>query len=171
MAEPLDFNGLPLTVPEDKNQFMSARNGDHTLTPFQCPQCQCRNIKRRNLWPNFIPDELFESQAIRFTIDAFWSQTPSTLKAHLSEVHFQLKYQRALGYICIPPLGPWPLDDHLGMAQAMTLECRANKKGNRGQKFVTHETSCKARTVYTNLWAASPWSGLDLNFASKNQKC
>ena len=53
VAESLDFNGLPLTVPEDKNRFMSARNGDHTLTPFQCPQCQCRNIKRRNLRPKF----------------------------------------------------------------------------------------------------------------------
>ena len=170
MAEPLDFNGLPLTIPEDNNRFMSARNGDHTLTPFQCPLCHCRNIKGRNLRPNYVPDALFESGCIRSTLDAFWSRTPGTLAAHLSEIRFQLKYQRALGYICIPPLGPWPLGAHLGMAQAITLECRANEKGIRGRKFVTHETSRKARTVHTNLWAASPWSGVDLSFASRNQK-
>jgi hypothetical protein len=32
VAEPLDFNGLPLMVPEDKNHFMSAWKDDHTLT-------------------------------------------------------------------------------------------------------------------------------------------
>lgn len=56
------------------------------------------------------------------------------------------------------------------MDQAITLECRAHEKGTRGQKFVPHKTSCKAGTVYTNLWAASPWSGVDLSFVSKNQK-
>ena len=54
VAEPIDFNGRPLTVPDDKNRFMSARDGDHTLTPFQCPICQCRNIKRQNLIPNVL---------------------------------------------------------------------------------------------------------------------
>eukprot|EP00956_Cyclotella_meneghiniana_P036908 scaffold132204_cov35-Cyclotella_meneghiniana.AAC.2 len=62
VAEPIDFDGRPLTVPDDKNRFMSARNGDHTLTPFQCPLCQCRNIKRRNLIPNLTQDELFVCQ-------------------------------------------------------------------------------------------------------------
>jgi hypothetical protein len=34
---------------------------------------------------------------------------------------------------------------------------------------VTHETARKARSVHTNLWAASPWSGLDVSFASKKE--
>ena len=151
VAEPLDFNGLPLAVPDDVGRFMSARDGDHTLTPFQCPQCQCRNIKRRDLIDDFIPDELFKAQVIRATIDAFWSRTPSTLRNHLAEIRHQLRYQRALGYNCMPPLGPWPLGAHLGMAQALTLECRANEKGTRGRATVTHETARKARTVHTNL--------------------
>ena len=149
---------------------MSARNGDHTLTPFQCPLCHCRNIKRRNLIPNFVPDELFKSQVIRSSIDAFWSRTASTLRNHLAEIRQQIKYQRALGYNCLPPLGPWPLGSHQGMAQAITLECRANEKGTRGRETVTHETARKARTVHTNLWSASPWSGLDVSFASRNSK-
>ena len=85
----MDFNGQPLTVPEDAGRFMSARDGDHTLTPFQCPLCQCRNIKRRNLIPNFIQDELFVSQCIRATIDAFWSRTTGTVDKHLGEIRFQ----------------------------------------------------------------------------------
>ena len=170
VAEPLDFNGEPLAVPDDAGRFMSARNGDHTLTPFQCPLCQCRNIKRRNLIADYVPDELFCSTVIRASIDAFWSRTPSTLRNHIAEIRHQLRYQRALGYNCMPPLGPWPLGSHLGMAQALTLECRSNEKGTKGRATVTHETARKARTVHTNLWSVSPWSGLDVSFASKNSK-
>lgn len=54
------------------------------------------------------------------------------------------------------------------MAQAIMLECRANKKGNRGKRTVSHETAPKARAVYTNLWLASPWAGVDVSFALKN---
>jgi hypothetical protein len=127
-------------VPEDRGRFMSARNGDHTLTPFQCPLCQCRNIKRRNLIPDFVQDELFTSQCIRATIDAFWSRTSGTLDKHLSEIRMQLRFQRALGYNCLPPLGPWSLGSHLGMAQAITLECRANKPGTNER-----ESNCYTR--------------------------
>jgi hypothetical protein len=95
------------------------RNRDHTLTPFQCPQCQCRNIKRRNLIPNLIQDELFVSQCIQATIDAFWSRSTGTLTKHLGEIWFKLRVQRALGFNCLPPLGPWSLGSHLGMAQAI----------------------------------------------------
>jgi hypothetical protein len=56
------------------------------------------------------------------------------------------------------------------MAQALTMESRANQPGTKGRRTVTHETACKARTVHTNLWAASPWSGLDVSFASKKGK-
>ena len=170
VAEPMDFNGQPLTVPEDSGRFMCARDGDHTLTPFQCPLCQCRNIKRRSLIPDFIQDELFVSQCIRASIDAFWSRTTGTLNKHLGEIRFQLRVQRALGFNCLPPLGPWSLGSHLGMAQAITMECRATRPGTKGRLTVTHETARKARTVHTNLWAASPWSGLDVSFASKNGK-
>lgn len=149
---------------------MAARDGDHTLTPFQCPLCQCRNIKRRDLNPNSLQDELFKCQAIRATLDAFWSRTLGTLQNHKSEIRMQLKYQRALGYNCLPPIGPWPLGSHLGMAQAITLCCRANEKGTRGRATVTHETARKARTVHTNLWKVSPWSGLDISFASEKAR-
>ena len=59
---------------------------------------------------------------------------------------------------------------HLGMAQALTLECRANEPGTRGRATVTHETARKARTVFTNLWSCSPWSRVDISFASKKGK-
>jgi hypothetical protein len=149
---------------------MCAHRGDHTLTPFQCPLCQCRNIKRRSLIPNFIQDELFTSQCIRATIDAFWSRSSGTLDKHVSEIRMQLHFQRALGFNCLPPLGPWALGTHLGMAQALTLECRGNQPGTKGRATVTYETARKARTVHSNLWAALPWSGLDVSFASKKGK-
>jgi hypothetical protein len=169
VAQPLDFNGEPLLVEEDQARFSSARNGDHTLTPFQCPLCHCRNIKRRDLRDSWA-DELFQCQVIRATIDSFWARTPGTLDGHLSEIRFQLRYGKALGISNLPRLGPWPLGDHQGMLEAITLECRAMEKGTRGRQTVTYSTVRKARTVYTNLWTASPASGADICFSSTKQR-
>lgn len=166
MTEPLDFNGQPLTVPEDADRFIRARGGDHTMTPFQCPLCCCRNIKGRNLNPKSTQDDFFECQVIRSTLDAFWSRAPGTLKNHLTEIRFLIRYGRAMGYDIIPPLGPWPLREDLGMRSALPCVCRALEKGTRGRKFVTHETSRKIRTALTNLWASSPLSGEDLTFST-----
>lgn len=165
VAEPISLHGKPLAVPEDAGRFMGVRGGDHTLTAFQCPLCQCRNIKGRDLSESW-QDKLFECQLIRATIDAFWSRAVGTLDNHVNELRFQIKYGRALGVDTLPPLGPWPLGEDMGMKHALTLECRSHEKGKHGRNVVTYSTSRKARTVHTNIWGVSPLSGADISFSS-----
>ena len=148
---------------------MTARRADHTLTPFQCPMCQCRNIKRRDL-TNSWQDQLFESMVIRATLDAFWARAPGTLSGHVSEIRFQIKYGKAMGIQTLVPLGPWPLGEDFGMQEAISLECRSLEKGTRGREVVTYATARKARSMYTNLWACSPLSGADISFSSGKQR-
>ena len=90
VAIAVDFNGQPLTVvPEDDSRFMCVRGGDHTLTAFQCPLCQCRNIKLRDLTDSW-QDQLFTCQVMRATIDAFWARAAGTLAGHKKEIRFQI---------------------------------------------------------------------------------
>ena len=165
VAVPLSLNGKPLGVPEDNHRFMQARGGDHTLTAFQCPLCQCRNIKGRDLTGSWA-DRLFECQVIRATLDAFWSKATGTLKGHCSEIRFQLKYGRTVGYCSLPPLGPWPIGEDLGMRHAIMMECRSFEPGTQGRRHITWGTARKARTVHTNLWEISPASGMDVTFST-----
>ena len=50
------------------------------------------------------------------------------------------------------------------------LETRALEKGSRGRAFITHSTARKARTLFTNLYTASPYSGADVTFAGPKNR-
>ena len=154
-----------LSVPEDALWFVRAQGGDHTLTAFQCPCCQCRNNKGRDL-TNSWQDQLFECQVIRASLDAFWSQAGGTLDNHMNELRFQLRYQRVLGISALPPLGPWPLGEDMGMKHTITMECRHHEKGRFGWEVVSYATARKAQTLHTNGWSVSPCSGADVGFSS-----
>ena len=118
------------------DRFMKARGGDHTLTAFQCPLCQCRNIKRRNL-NDLWKDKMFECQVIRATLDAFWSRASGTLDGHKTEIRFQIKYGNLVGVDPMPRLGPWPLGADLGMKHAIMMECRSYEKGTHGREQIS----------------------------------
>ncbi len=48
MARPQDEEGELMILDEDEaNRFMSARNGDNLVTPFQCDHCHFVNIMKR----------------------------------------------------------------------------------------------------------------------------
>ncbi len=79
------------------------------------------------------------------------------------------RYGRMLNYKPMPPLGPWPLYAHLGMAQAVMLLLRSMEKG-RGGGFVQYGTARKVRATLTSLWDASPSAGADITISSSSLK-
>lgn len=97
------------------------------MSSFQCPNCQSQNIRGVDIEPGMAEDEAFECVAIRATLDAFWSRT--TVKRHAREVEFTIKYGRAFCFNPFPPLGPYPLYQHMGMLQAILVEMRSMEKG------------------------------------------
>lgn len=84
----------------------------------------------------------------------------------MSEVRFLLKYAASLDIpLPFPALGPYPLGEHLGMHQAITLERRAMEPGNK-KELVSWGTTRKQRSAITRLWEASPESGADITLSS-----
>jgi len=61
------------------------------------------------------------------------------------------------------------LGDDRGMSQAIGLETRSMEPGSKPGTTVKHSTARKARSAYTNVWEASPWSGGDISLASHKQ--
>jgi len=162
---PRDFNGVSLSELEDEVRYKEARPGDHLCLPFQCPNCQSQNIRGCNLQSGLIDDEAFECIAIRATLDAFWSRASKTVASHVSEVRFMARYGAALGFSPMPPLGPWPLYQHLGLKEAMMVLMRSMEKG-RGGGRVQYGTARKARATLTVLWQSSPLAGADITLSS-----
>jgi hypothetical protein len=91
-------------------------------------------------------DEAFECVAIRATLDAFWSRT--TVKRHVREVEFTIKYGRAFCFNPFPPLGPYPLYQHMGMLQAILVEMRSMEKRARGEGRMVMSVSNMAQQIW-----------------------
>ena len=166
---PRDFHGASLAELEDLKRFKQARPGDHICCVFQCPNCQSQNIRGNDLDPNNAQDDAFEALVIRATLDAFWSHALATVASHVREARFMARYGTALGYDPLPPLGPFPLYHHGGMAHALMVLMRSTKKG-RKRATVQYSTARKARATLTVLWESSPVSGSDIVLSSGSRR-
>ena len=171
IALPEDFVGATIQELEDQERFMQARPGDHLCTSFQCPNCQSQNIRGTDLdTSRNIADACFESLCIRAHLDAFWARSKGTVKSHIANANFMVRYGRSLGFTPMPPLGPFPLGQHNGMMQAILLEMRAMEPGRGGKGTVQFGTARKLRATTTVLWESSPASGADIVLSAGNLK-
>jgi hypothetical protein len=116
-----------------------------------------------------IADACFESLCIRAQLDAFWARTKDTVKSHLSEARFMVRYGAALNFLPMPPLGPFRLGQDNGMMQALLLEMRAMEPG-RNRPTVKFGTARMIRSTTTVLWETSPLSGSDIVLSSGSVK-
>jgi hypothetical protein len=119
--------------------------------------------------PSDAQDDAFEALVIRATLDAFWSHASATVASHVREARFMAKYGTVLGYDPLPPLGPFPLYHHGGMAHALMVLMRSTEKG-RKRATVQYSTARKARATLTVLWESSPVSGSDIVLSSGSRK-
>jgi hypothetical protein len=162
---PRDFNGASLAEVDDEIHFRQARLGDHLCVPFQCPNCQSQNIRRRSIDPTYIDDLVLKCMLIQATLDAFWSRACKTIANHVREVRNMARYGQMFRYSPMPVLGPWPLYSHLGMDAALMVLLRSMEKGKTGAT-VKYGTARKARATLTVLWESSPSSGDDLTLSA-----
>jgi hypothetical protein len=101
---------------------MTARAGDHLMTPFQCKLCHFRNIMGWDpVTGEYDGVELFEIMR-RANLDAFWEQASSTVGSNLRA---GMRSERTTGRLNMlsltPPMGPFPLKDLLGMSVAIAV--------------------------------------------------
>jgi hypothetical protein len=130
IRQKVDDDGGVIEDDNDDIRFKCARAGDHLMIPFQCETCHFRNIMQRDPDPNSCTDTEMLDLMRQANLDAFWSREISTVKSNLREGIRMEKMSKRFGMPCITPvMGPWPLEDNLGMKVAMALLDRSLDQG------------------------------------------
>lgn len=152
----VDEDGQPLTVDGDGERYKCGRAGDHLMNPFQCSLCHFRNIQGRNPDLNFAPDRRFMAFVDRANLDAMWSREPATVRNNLREARrADIDYAKEFHIGSFTPeMGPFPLEDSIGMKAAILLLRRSLDKG-RYEAYVQPDTFRKAQATLTNVTRAS----------------
>jgi hypothetical protein len=83
-----------------------------------------------NLRAGKASDRELEDMIRRANLDAFWKRETSTVMANLKEARRMEKTMLKYGLpSTTPPMGPWPLEDSLGMKAAIAVLDRSLDKG------------------------------------------
>lgn len=150
----LDEDGEELVTGEEDIRFRQGRKGDHLMVPFQCKVCHFRNILKRNPIEGYHTDTQLLGYMRRASLDAFWSRASSTVAGNLREAWRGERFPDRVGILSItPPMGPFPLEDVVGMAVAVAVLDRSLDAGLH-EEFVQWDTFRSMRSAVTNVTQA-----------------
>ena len=151
----MDDDGKELEDQGGRKRFVQARNGDHLMVPFQCELCHFRNVYGREPEALNLKDKEFFVFVRRANLDAFWSRELPTVRNNLKELNRMRMTEERFGFSCTtPPLGPFPVNDDLGMKAAISILDRSLDKGTYGPN-VQWATFRKLMSGVTNTSQAS----------------
>jgi hypothetical protein len=124
IAKMLDADGVDLATDTDKRRFKTARTGDHLMTPFQCELCHFHNIYNREPSKYDFEDVEVTEFIHQCCKDALWSRQTATVENNLREAIRGRRSARRFrfpGSTHIPLMGPYPLEDTVGMNAALVV--------------------------------------------------
>jgi hypothetical protein len=123
---------------KDVGRYMTARNGDHLVCPFQCDLCHFRNIKKRNPLNGDHLDRTLLVAIRRCNLDSVWGRESGTVASNLSIMLDYVRIgERRFGVTeeshgrAFPPQGPHPVEDNFGMYTACVMIEQSLRKGKR----------------------------------------
>ena len=124
------------------------------MASFQCEKCWFVNLQGRLPDPRSPVDVRLCQYVRRANLDAMWSKEPGTVATNGVQMRKARKLQAELGLESpnYPPLGPWPLDDTVGMTTCVTMLRASVKPGAYNESHQEFQTIRKLRTTYTNVW-------------------
>lgn len=152
---PKDVDGITQVIEGDEDRFHYGRDGDHLLLSFQCELCHFRNMEGRNPVEKNNLDDRVLMLIRRATLDSFWSREPATVKGNLrngrklEDIVSQLGLSPVVG-----PMGPFPIEDVVGMKLAIALLVRSLDPG-KTERYVQFGTVRTLRSAYSNMYHAS----------------
>jgi hypothetical protein len=148
-------DGDEIIKEEDSGRFLCAQAGDHLLTPFQCEVCHAGNMLGRNLRVNLAKDRELKEMIRHANLDAFWSRETSTVGSNLKEARRMERTMHKYGLpLTTPPMGPWSMEDTLGMKAAIAVLDRLLNPGVY-EANVQWDTFWKQKSTVTNISQAS----------------
>ena len=156
IAIPVDEEGVEIEDYKGKGRYLSARNGDHLITPFQCDLCQFRNLTDRDPQELIPQDNRLMKCIRRANLDALWSTEPDTVSKNLSELRRGSMLASTLGIQkkMFRPMGPYPVDDTFGMGAAIVM-LQLSLNPGKNDKNVHFSTIRRFRSAYSNAYQAS----------------
>jgi hypothetical protein len=125
------------------------------MTPFQCKVCHVQNMLGRNIRNDKASDRKLKEMIRRANLDSFWSREKTTVATNLLEACRMEKTMRKYGLpATTPSMGPWPLEDSVGMKAAIAVLDRSLDKGIY-EENVQWDTFRKQMSTVTNILQAS----------------
>jgi hypothetical protein len=101
-------------------------------------------------------DDLLLCCIRRANLDAVWGREPHTVAATLRGVKHMIRMWGKVGLEPdLPPLGPFPVEDSLGMRVAVAMLMKTLEPGRYHSSYQQFETVRKLRAAYSNVYMAS----------------
>jgi hypothetical protein len=148
----VDDDGDTVVEEEDKIRFLCARAGDHLMTPFQCEMCHVRNLLGQNPRADKPSNTALKAMICRANLDSVWSRESSTVRSNLKEARRMERTMQKYGLpSATPSMGPWPLEDSVGMKAAIAVLDRSLDKGGVYDDNVQWDTLRKQMSTVTNI--------------------
>lgn len=140
------------------------------LAPFQCDDCCYRNLFLKDVNRNSPGDQLMLDLIRRANLDMFWGRDTSTVENAYRQM-CQLKKSAVNLGLCFSrdSMGPWPVDDVVGLETAILMLWKSLDKGAHGRDYCQFDTIRKIRTLRENIHSGSV-SGLYDNYAFTDQR-
>ena len=138
-------------IHQDQDAYLTARDGDHLMAPFECDNCIFHKLKFREANPANHSDNLLLATIHRANLDVFWSTAPGTVGENTRRLKIAMGFSKRLG-LTGPYLqqGPYPQFDYCGYEAACQILIYSLNKGRIDPNHTQWNTVKQLRTVYTN---------------------
>ena len=141
---------------QNPRDFLEARNGDHTMVPFECDQCVFFKLKGRRP-SSSEQDKLLLIMIRRINLDAFWARQRRTVRENTSRVKMILQSSKTLGLDGpFEHPGPCPPYDHCGYELAINMLMHSRRPGKYSKTHTQFETVRMLRSAYSSHVRTTP---------------
>ena len=156
IKKPEDDEGIPRKRRQELNRLLTAWNGDHVTTPFQCDLCIFRLLRKSKPDVLSAQDSLLLACIQRVNLDAFWSREKSTVEGNFNAMKRAVHFLETLGLSGrYPAPGPFPLFDNCGYEIAVQMMLASKRFGQNAELYTQFDTIWTYHFSFFNCWQVS----------------
>ena len=156
MAKVADADGnVWFKQAEREKRLNHGVRGAHAAISFQCEDCWILNIEGRLRIAGL--DDTYVMCIRRANLDAMAGRAETTIQAHAASVMRTVRNCEMIGKTpSIPPRGPMPLSDPVGMGVAVEMLHLSLVAKGRITEHIQYDSMRKPRATFSQLWDSSP---------------
>ena len=153
---------------ENKSRFMTGRNGDWLMAPFQCDKCHFRNINRLPADPENHAHVLQLNLIRRMSLDMFWARETGTVTKNTGYLAYTIRTCSELDMpVCLEKMEPWPVKDVSALGVAIVELRKSLQPGRNCKSHKQYDTIRKIRSASYNLHSVSSKTSM-IRYSLKN---